>query len=1225
MSVSESVVEDAALEYFDELGYTYLPGPKIAPNGEASERKSFKDVILVDRFKAALARINPHIRGDLIEGVANHVLSLQSPALEENNFNFQKLLSRGVEFQYRDANGLSRGDHAWLVDFQNPDNNDWWVVNQFTITNGDKHRRPDIIVFLNGLPLAVIELKNPQEENATIESAWNQIQTYKTDIPRLFNTNEILVISDGAHAQIGSLTAGFERFGPWRTIDGESLADIGQPQLEVLIKGVFEKHRFLDYIRHFVLWESDDGLIKKIAGYHQFHAVNKAVRETVRASMADGDNRIGVVWHTQGSGKSISMAFYAAKLAQEPQMHNPTIVVITDRNDLDGQLFSQFAAAKGLMEPPVQAETTENLKDLLKVASGGIIFTTIQKFGTKQRERFPELSNRRNIVVVADEAHRSQYAFVDGFARNLRDALPNASFIGFTGTPIELNDRSTQAVFGDYIDTYPVTQAVADGATVPIYYEARLARIQLPDDKKPVLDEDFEEITEGEEEAVKGGLKSRWAKLEAMVGTEERLALIAKDILDHYDRRTDILEGKAMIVTMSRRIAVELYAEIVKLRPEWGSDDDDAGGVKVIMTGSASDPPAFQPHVRVKSKLKAIEKRFKDPNDPLKIVIVRDMWLTGFDAPCAHTLYVDKPMQGHGLMQAIARVNRVFKDKPSGLVVDYIGLADQLRKAVHEYGGDRADKPTVPMDVAFRELEERFGIVRDMFHGFDYSGFASDKASARLAALTGGVNYVCGRDVPPLSDEEVSRLSTIFSSWTHPKCASGQPAEVHDVAGTLDLLKNFLVTELGSGNTLLYENTLHALHRLLRLPAPEKVERESATKELALQLEPFCLKLLALLDVEQWRQMQGKGLGAILVTLGKIGGSPYTMKLSDADFIARTGGERWSSFDHAIRDVMELRLDAAHRATEMETHLWRSTVCVLLGLVHHNREALAALKKVEIGTSDGKERFLDAMAALNKAAGIAIHLEEARPMVDEVAYFQAVQKNIVKYTVGGSGKSRTELDSAIRQIVSSAVAADDVIDIFDAAGLAKPDISILSDKFLESVRVDKNQNLQLEVLKKLLNDEIKSQSRHNVVQSRRFSEMLERTLIRYQNRSIETAELIAELINLAKEIRTVGNRGDEMGLTLYEMAFYDALIAHENVREVMGDKVLSEIAQSLVETIRQSVAIDWTEREAVKADLRRKVKRVLRKMGYPPDKQQDAVVLVLEQAEQVCRDWGEAA
>jgi type I restriction enzyme R subunit len=1022
--MTESVVEDAAIEYFEALGYDYRHGLVIAHDGSAPERASYGEVILEKRLRAALERINPHLGPDTLDEVAKRILRPESPSLEENNTAFQKQLTHGVQVQVR-TDGRDRGDLAWLIDFDTPENNDWLVVNQFTVTHGKYNRRPDVVVFVNGMPLAVIELKNPEDEQATITSAWNQLQTYKSQVPALFGTNELLVISDGTEAKVGSLTAGPEWFLPWRTMDGTQLAPDAAPKLEVLLKGLFEKHRFLDYIRHFVLWESDDGHIKKIAGYHQFHGANKAVKETIRASSPEGDKRIGVVWHTQGSGKSILMAFYTGKLIRQREMHNPTVVAITDRNDLDGQLFKQFCAAKGLLPAPVQAESREHLKELLRVASGGVVFSTIQKFGTAPGERFPMLSDRRNIVVITDEAHRSQYEFIDGFARNLRDGLPKASFIGFTGTPIESDDRSTPAVFGDYIDTYPISQSVEDNATVPLYYEPRLAKIALPDEKKPTVDEDFEEVAEGEDEARKRKLKTKWAKLEAMVGTEERLALIAEDIVAHFDRRLEILEGKAMVVTMSRRIAVDLYEQIVRLRPAWNSETDEDGGIKVVMTGSASDPPAFQQHIRNKPRLKTIEKRFKDPADPLKIVIVRDMWLTGFDAPCAHTLYLDKPMKDHGLMQAIARVNRVFKDKPSGLVVDYLGLAEQLRKAVGTYGGGgggtggNGHPPGFPIDVALAVLKEKFGVVRDMFHEYDYHGYFGEQASARLAALSGGANHICGLD-------------------------------------------------------------------------------------------------------------------------------------------------------------------------------------------------------------DGKKRFLDAMLALNHAAGIAIHLEEARDMRDEVGYFQAVQRNLMKYTIGGSGKSDEALDAAIRQIVSGAVSSEGVMDIFAAAGLGRADISILSDEFLETVKVSPDKNLQLELLKKLLNDEIRSLSRRNVVQSRKFSEMLERTLLAYQNQTLEAAQIILELVNLAKEMRDAPKRGDTLGLTQDELAFYDALADHGNVKEVMGDAVLATIAHDLVSAIRASVAIDWTQKKAVRANMRRKVKLLLRKHGYPPDRREEAVVTVIKQAEAVCRDWAQA-
>jgi len=1015
MSGFESVVEEAAIEWFESLGYAYVNGGDIAPDSTNPERADYGAVLLEGRLRSALERINPHLDADTLDDVVRRLLRLDSPSLEENNLAFHRMLTKGVEVQVRTDSGI-RGDLAWLVDFEHPDNNDWLVVNQLTVIEGKHNRRPDLVTYLNGMPIAVIELKNPEDESATLTSAWNQLQTYKAHIPTLFNTNEILVISDGAEAKIGSLTAGMEWFGAWRTVDGSEVAPDAVPGLQVLIEGVFEKQRLLDYLRYFIFWETDDGYVKKLAGYHQYHAVNKAVSATVKASSPEGDKRIGVVWHTQGSGKSISMCLYAGKIVVDPAMANPTLVVITDRNDLDGQLFSQFSKASDLIPHPSQAASREDLRDLLKVASGGVVFTTIQKFGTAAGEHMPLLSNRRNIVVIADEAHRSHYAFVEGFARNLRDALPNASFIGFTGTPIEFDDKSTPAVFGDYVDTYTISQSVEDKRTVPIYYEARLAKIKLPDEAKLLLDDDFEEVTEDEEEPVKAKLKSRWARLEAMVGTEERLEQVAKDIVEHWERRKEIIDGKAMIVVMSRRIAVDLYDQIVKLKPEWHSDKDEEGHIKVVMTGSSSDPLNFQPHRRNKPQQKQIEKRFKNPDDPLEMVIVRDMWLTGFDVPCAHTMYADKPMKGHGLMQAIARVNRVFKDKPSGLVVDYLGLAEQLRKAVGTYGGRQGEKPGLPVEVALGLLNEKFGIIKDMFHGFDYSGYFTTEAGKRLAALTGGANYI-------------------------------------------------------------------------------------------------------------------------------------------------------------------------------------------------------------LGLEDGKKRFLDEMVKLNKAAAIAVHLEGARGLRDELGYFQAVQKNIRKYAIGGSGKSTEELNAAIKQIISEAVASEGVLDVFGAAGIQKPDISILSDEFLATVKASPHVNLQLELLKKLLSDEIKSMSRHNVVQSRKFSEMLERSLLAYQNRTLEAAEVILELINIAKEMRDAPKRGEKLGLTDDELAFYDALADHGNVRDVMGDKILSDIAHDLVDAIRASVAIDWTQKESVRARMRTKIKRLLRKYGYPPDKREEAVTTVIEQAEQVCKDW----
>ncbi len=1038
MSSFESVVEEAAVEWLEELGWKHIPGAVLAPGGEAPERGSYREVILEGRLRAAVGRINPQLGAEAAEEVVRAVARLDSPSLEERNHSFHRLIREGVAVKVR-KEGQERGELGWLIDILEPENNDYVVVSQLTIVDGKNERRPDLVLYVNGLPVAVVEFKSPKIAKTTIEGAFNQLRMYIEQTPTLFTCNQVLVVSDGTEAKIGSLTAGFDRFSPWRTIDGVGLASEKLPRLQVLLEGLFQKQRFLDYLYHFVLWETEDGFSKKIAGYHQFHAVNKAVAATVRASAVQGDQRIGVVWHTQGSGKSILMVYYAGKVMLEAAMQNPTIVVVTDRNDLDGQLYAQFCAAKDLIPSPKQAESREHLRELLNVASGGVVFTTIQKLSLTEEERsrrapFPQLSKRRNIVVIVDEAHRTQYGFetrIDaksgqvtaGLAQNLRNALPQASYIGFTGTPIEFDDRSTPAVFGDTIDTYSIRQAVEDGATVPIYYEARLAHLRLPEEEKPKIDEAFEEVTEDEEEPTRQKLKTTWAKLEAVVGTPQRVALVAKDIVEHWGRRLEILDGKAMIVCMSRRICVELYKEILRLRPEWAGGSDEEGVIKVVMTGSGADPTEFHPHIRGKDRQKVIEKRFKKADDALKLVIVRDMWLTGFDVPSAHTLYVDKPMQGHGLLQAIARVNRRFKDKPSGLVVDYLGLADQLRKAISTYSGGSKEKTGVPVEVALTVLQEKFEIARDLFHGYSYEGYFSSKATDRLKALAGGVNHICGLD----------------------------PGD------------------------------------------PEKAKR----------------------------------------------------------------------------------------------------------------------------------RYLDAMLTLNKAAGIALHLEGARRFRDEIGYFQAVQVNIQKYTVRASGRSDAELNAAIRQIVSGAVSSERVVDVFGEAGLQKPDISVLSDAFLETVKKSECQNLQLELLKKLLNDEIQAQSGRNVVVARKFSEMLARTLAKYQNRSLEAAQVILELINMAKELRDAPKRGDALGLTEDELAFYDALVEHGGVREVMGDQILAKIAQDLVEAIRGSVTIDWTQKEAVRADMRRKVKKLLRKHGYPPDKQENAVVVVIEQAERVCREWAE--
>ncbi len=1015
--LTESIVEKAAIDWFKGLGYQYLTGPDIACDGTRPERASYADVVLPARLRAALSTLNPSVPAESLDDAYKKLTRSESPSVILNNRWFHKMLVDGMDIEYRNKDGRIVGDKAWLVDFDNPESNDWLVVNQFTVIEGQRNRRPDIVVFVNGLPLAVIELKNPADENAIIKGAFNQLETYKADIPSLFHYNELLGISDGTEARIGTLSSGWEWFLPWHTIDGKNLAPKGTPELEVLINGVFERKRFLDIVRHFILFEVDETKIaKKVAAYHQYHAVNAAVAATLEATSPSGDKRVGVVWHTQGAGKSLTMVFYAGKIILQSAMENPTLVLLTDRNDLDNQLFDNFVVAQDLLrQKPVQAETRQHLRELLKVASGGIVFTTIQKFLPENADRLPLLSSRRNIVVIADEAHRSQYDFINGLARNMRDALPEASFIGFTGTPIEKADRSTPAVFGNYISIYDIQQAVSDGATVRIFYESRLAKLELKEEEKPHIDPEFEEVTEGEEEMVRQRLKTKWARLEAMVGTEKRVGLIAKDIIDHFNQRLKVMDGKGMIVCMSRRICVDLYDAITKLRPSWHNDDDSKGFIKVIMTGSASDPQSYQPHVRNKQRRELIKKRMKDPADPMKLVIVRDMWLTGFDAPCLHTMYIDKPMRGHGLMQAIARVNRVFKDKPGGLVVDYLGIADELKKALADYTEGSRGETGIPQEKAVAIMLEKYEIVSAMFHGFDFSHFVT-----------------------------------------------GTPAE-----------------------------------RVSIIPA-------------------------------------------------------------------------------AIEHIL--------------------------------------------AQSNGKERLLQAVTELSRAFALAVPHEKARAITDAVGFFQVVRSAIAKNT-RIPGKTQEELDTAIRQIVSKAVSSDEVIDIISATGLKKPDISILSDEFLAEVQKMPHRNLALELLHKLLNDEIKSRSRKHLVQSRSFAEMLEKTIRRYQNRTIEATQVILELIELAKQMREARSRGEKLGLSEDEEAFYDALEVNDSAVKILGDEVLKTLARELVETVRRNATIDWTVRESARAKLRTMVRRLLRKYGYPPDKQEKATLTVLEQAELLGRDW----
>ncbi|MCR4317473.1 MAG: type I restriction endonuclease subunit R [Planctomycetes bacterium] len=1037
VSFGESTVEEAALAWLEAMGYVVTHGPDISPVGDTltpaqRERAKYSDVALERRLRQALKRLNPQVPTDALEEAFRKLTRPDSPSLIQSNHFVHKYLVEGVPVEYQRADGSMKGDLVRVIDYDNPENNEFLAVNQFTVIENNHERRPDIVLFINGLPIAVIELKNAADADADIWRAFNQIQTYKLQIPSLFAFNEINVVSDGRYARVGTLTANQEWFKPWRTIDGEALAPASIPELQVVLEGIFEKRRLLDLIRHFIVFEeSDDGtLVKKMAGYHQFHAVNLAIGSTIRASRPSpqpspggrggdaGDKRVGVVWHTQGSGKSLTMAFYAGKVVLSPAMENPTLVVLTDRTDLDDQLFGTFARCHELLrQKPVQASNRAHMRELLQTASGGVVFTTVQKFFASDDEnKHPLLSDRRNIVVIADEAHRSQYDFIDGYARHMREALPNASFIGFTGTPIELADANTRSVFGDYVSIYDIERAVKDGATVPIYYESRLAKLSLKEEEKPRLDPEFEEATEGEEVSHKEKLKSKWAQLEALVGTEKRLKLIAQDLVNHFEQRLEAMDGKAMIVCMSRRICVDLYEQIRAIRPDWHGEDDIAGAMKIVMTGDATDPVEWQGHIRSKSRREELAKRFKNPADAFKVVIVRDMWLTGFDVPCLHTMYVDKPMRGHGLMQAIARVNRVFKDKPGGLVVDYLGLADQLKLALRNYtdsGG--TGKGTIDQDEAVAVMIEKYEVCKAIFHKFDWSKWKSAVPQERLSIL-------------PAAQEHV-------------------------------------------------------------------------------------------LAQEDW-----------------------------------------------------------------------------------------------------KNRIPKAVSELSKAFALAVPHEKAMEIHDDVGFFQAVRSVLTKGT--GDGRRRPdEIDHAIRQIVSKAVASEGVIDIFAAAGLKKPDISILSDEFLAEVKAMPHRNLAVEMLRKLLEGEIKTRGRKNVVQARSFTEMLEAALKKYQNRAIETAQVIEELIALAKEMREAAKRGEQLGMSEDEVAFYDALEVNDSAVKVLGDDTLKLIAQELVKSVKNSVTIDWTVRENVRAQMRVIVKRILRKYGYPPDKQEKATDTVLQQAEVLCVDW----
>ena len=1023
---TESDLEEAILEWFQEdLGYEVAFGPDLACDGENPERKSYQDVVLLARLQAAIDKINPHVPAEARTDAVDKIMTLPwlKPSLIEVNQIFHKFLREGVDVAYQ-KDGELRGDKVYLFDYQNPENNDFLVVNQFTVIENNHNRRPDVVIFVNGLPLAVFELKNPADNNANIKGAFNQIQTYKNEIPSLFAYNEICVLADHLKSALaGTISADLDRFVGWKSVDGQEIAKGND--VTTLIKGIFAKERLLDLVRNFIVFESEKDTknkvtktIKKFAAYHQYFAVNKAVAKTITASSPTGDRRAGVVWHTQGSGKSLSMLFYAGKIIQA--LDNPTLVLLTDRNDLDDQLFGVFAGCGDLLrQTPKQAQDRGDLKKLLEVASGGVVFTTIQKFMPENKgEKHPLLSERKNIVVIADEAHRSQYDFIDGFARNLHDALPNASFIGFTGTPIEFSDKNTRAVFGEYIDVYDIARAVEDKATVAIYYEARLAKIELLKAMTPQIDADFEELTEGEEVEKKEKLKSKWARLEAMIGSEKRISLIARDVVDHFESRLDAMDGKGMFVAMSRRIAVELYEEIIKLRPQWHSDDINKGFIKVVMTGAASDPANFQAHVHNKEERELLAGRMKDPQDELKLVIVRDMWLTGFDAPSMHTMYIDKPMRGHGLMQAIARVNRVYKDKPGGLIVDYLGIAPSLKEALSYYTQDGKEEPTVKQEEVINVMLEKYESVKQLYHGFDYSPYFSDKARDKA-----------------------------------------------EVAG---------------------------------------------------QAMDFILSL-----------------------------------------------------------------------------------------------------------KDGKKRYLQIVSELSQAFALSVPSSEALEIRDEVAFFQTVRAFIAKFDQAGGlgGPTMDDYDQAIKQIVSGAVSSDKVINIFDAAGLKSPNIAVLSDEFLQEVQNLERKNVALEVLKRLLNDEIRTMERKFLVKARSFASMLEETIKKYQNQTIEAAQVIAELVDLAKKIREEKSRGVNLNLSEDEVAFYDALMVNDSAVLELGDDTLKKIAQELVGMLRKNTTIDWTLKEQVRAKLRIYVKKLLNRYGYPPDKQENATKTVLEQAEILCRDW----
>ncbi len=1030
--ITEDHLEQQCLAWFQELGYTHVFAPQLDSDGTSPERTDFRQVILTGRLRSALQRLNPDVPASTIESAVLQLANPNVPGLLASNRNFHRWMTQGLPITYMDGN-QQVGIRLKVIGFDDPAANDWLVVNQLAIQGSKHNRRPDVVVYINGLPLAVIELKNPADQKADIWAGFNQLQTYKQDIPDLFTPNVLLVISDGIQARLGSLSADRERFQRWRTIEGENHLDpLGNHRdLETLVRGIFDKGRLLEFVRHFCLFEEDGQIIKKIAAYHQFHAVRAAVESVVKASRPDGDKKGGVVWHTQGAGKSIEMACLAGKLLTDPRLENPTLVMVTDRQDLDGQLFGVFAGAGDLLgESPKQADSRQELRELLgNRPSGGIIFTTIQKFATEPDEdKFPALTERHNIVVICDEAHRTQYGFKGrfdtktgeikyGLAKALRDALPQATFLAFTGTPISQDDRDTQAVFGRYVSVYDIQQAVEDGATVPIYYESRLAKLALKEPLLPQVDEQVDDLFSDEDDIPAAErAKSRWAALEALVGAEPRLKQVAADLVAHFEQRSRTQPGKAMVVAMSRDICARLYDAIVALRPEWHDDDPKKGAIKVVMTASASDEQYLQPHHTTKQQKKDLEKRFKDPADPLKIVLVRDMWLTGFDAPCLATMYVDKPMKGANLAQAIARVNRVFKDKPGGLVVDYIGIAPQLKEALATYTASKGKgAPTIDTSEALRILKEKLQVARDLLHPIDWSGFRDPKT--------------------------------------------------------------------------------------------------------AMALLPNCV---------------------------------------------------------------------AH----------------------------------VLGLSDGKKRYCDTVLAITKAFALCGTLDEAMALTDEVAFLQAIRAPIIKGDgAEGDGATPKNVDFELRQLLSESLVADGITDIFKVAGLQKPDLSILSDQFLAEVSKIPQKNLAVELLQRLLREEVQTRFKTNVVKQKRFSELLQASLNKYANRSIEAAQVIEELIAMAKQFRDEAEKVESMGLSVAEVAFYDALANNQSAHDLMGDEVLMKMARELAEKLRGNLSIDWQYKENVRARLRTMIKALLKRYKYPPDQEAAAIELVLQQTEMISEEW----